>query len=50
MALKTKKQITITIDLDIAEKLESLCIVECRTASRFINLLLRRFFEENKSE
>lgn len=50
MALRTKKQITITIDIDLYEKLEELCDVECRTVSGFISLLLRRFFEENKFE
>lgn len=37
-----KKRITITVDMDVAKKIEKLCEKEDRTTSNMINLLLKQ--------
>ena len=37
-----KKRISITIDVDIAKKIEKLCVAEDRQTSNMINILLKQ--------
>ena len=44
-----KDKISITIDNDLLEKLRAMAEKDDRSLSSFINLILRKYLEENKA-
>ncbi len=45
-----KEKISITIDGDVLEKIKAKADYDCRSLSQYINLILKRFLEEDKKE
>lgn len=45
---KNKQQITITLDIEVAQKLQEFCKEDSRSVSSFINKILKRYFEQRK--
>lgn len=43
-----KQQISITIDSDVLEELKQKADYNCRPLSQYINLILKRFLEQQK--
>ena len=45
-----KEKISITIDSDVLEKLRQQADYDCRSLSQYINLILRRFLENQEAQ
>lgn len=45
-----KEKISITIDSDLLEKLKEKAEYECRPLSQYINLILKRFVENEETK
>ncbi len=45
-----KEKISITIDSDVLEKIKEKADYDCRSLSQYINLVLKRFLEEEEKK